>query len=126
MTTFIYPTVTIPGVELEHRFGTASASQSGSENYPGVRSPVVDALIRAVLRAKSLEELQTATHALDRVLIAGCYQIPEYYSPASRIAYRTSLGFPDLVPYTYQAEDWVISYWYRKPSAASVASANAH
>ncbi len=124
MTTFIYPTVTIPGVELEHRFGTASASQSGSENYPGVRSAAVDALIRAVLRAKSLEELQTATHALDRVLIAECYQIPEYYSPASRIAYRTSLGFPDLVPYTYQAEDWVISYWYRKPPAASVASTN--
>lgn len=126
MTTFIYPTVTIPGVELEHRFGTASASQSGSENYPGVRSAAVDGLIRAVLRAKSLDELQTATHALDRVLIADCYQIPEYYSPASRIAYRTSMGFPDVVPYTYQAEDWVISYWYRKPSPASVASANPH
>jgi microcin C transport system substrate-binding protein len=126
MTTFIYPTVTIPGNELEHRFGSASASQSGSENYPGVRSPAVDALIRAVLRANTLDELQTATHALDRVLINGAYLIPEYYAPSSRIAFRSNLGYPTVVPYTYQSEDWVISYWYRKPPVGGITNASAH
>ena len=119
MTTYIYPTVTIPGVELERRFGSAAATQIGAENFPGVRSPAVDALVHAVLRANTLDELQTATHALDRVLINGYYMIPEYYAPNARIAFKNSLGVPAVWPSTYQAEDWVIDYWYRKaPSGA--------
>ncbi len=124
MTTYIYPTVTIPGAELERRFGSTAASQVGSENYPGVRSPAVDALIRAVLHATTLDELKTATHALDRVLINAYSLVPEYYPPNSRIAYQSSLGFPASWPYTYQAEDWVISYWYRKAPRVATSSAS--
>ncbi|MET3231696.1 UNVERIFIED_ORG: microcin C transport system substrate-binding protein [Burkholderia sp. 1263] len=118
MTTFIYPPVTIPGAELQRRFGSAAASQIGSENYPGIRSKAVDALIRAALAATTIEDLQAATRALDRVLINSYYLVPEYYAPGARIGYKATMGFPKIVPATYQYEDWVISYWYAKPQAA--------
>jgi microcin C transport system substrate-binding protein len=114
MTTYIYPTVTIPGAELARRFGSAAATQPGSENYIGIRSPAVDALIGAVQRAGTLAELENATRALDRVLLNASYLIPEYRSPDARIAYKRALGFPPVLPRTYQAEDWVLGYWYWK------------
>jgi microcin C transport system substrate-binding protein len=114
MTTVIYPIARIPGIELTRRFGSAAASQSGSENYPGIQSKAIDALIAKVLGADTLDELQTATRALDRTLMNGYYMIPEYYEPDSRIAYKNTMGFPKDVPTTYQYEDWVIDYWHMK------------
>ncbi|SEU12708.1 microcin C transport system substrate-binding protein [Burkholderia cepacia] len=119
MTTFIYSPVTIPGAELARRFGSAAASQVGSENYPGVKSKAVDALIRAALAADTLDDLETATHALDRVLINLYALIPQYYLPNARIAYKASYGHPAIVPDSYQYEDWIISYWYRKKPAGA-------
>ncbi|KFL53375.1 extracellular solute-binding protein [Burkholderia pyrrocinia] len=118
MTTYIYLPVTIPGAELTRRFGSAAASQPGSENYPGVKSKAVDALIRAALAADTLDDLETATHALDRVLINLYALIPQYYLPNARIAYKATLGHPAIVPDSYQYEDWIIDYWYvKKPTA---------
>ncbi|MCA8281314.1 extracellular solute-binding protein [Burkholderia cepacia] len=119
MTTFIYSPVTIPGAELARRFGSAAASQVGSENYPGVKSKAVDALIRAALAADTLDDLETATHALDRVLINLYILVPHYYLPNARIAYKASYGHPAIVPDSYQYEDWIISYWYRKNPAGA-------
>ncbi|MGS0892058.1 extracellular solute-binding protein [Burkholderia stagnalis] len=118
MTTFIYPPVTIPGAELTRRFGSAAALQEGSENYPGVKSRAVDALIRAALAADTLDDLETATHALDRVLINLYILVPQYYLPNARIGYKTTLGHPATVPASYQYEDWIVDYWYVKRPAA--------
>lgn len=119
MTTFIYPPVTIPGAELARRFGSAAASEVGSENYTGVRSKAVDALIRAALAADTLEDLETATRALDRVLINHYLLVPQYYLPNARIAYKTTIGHPAVIPGSYQYEDWIIDYWYRKRPAGA-------
>jgi microcin C transport system substrate-binding protein len=124
MTTYIYPITLIPGIELAHRFGSAAASTPGSENYPGIQSKAVDALIKKVLAANTIDELQTATRALDRTLMNGYYMIPEYYAPNSRIAYKNTMGFPKVVPTIYQYEDWVIDYWYAKPGTAAPTPAN--
>jgi len=121
MTTWLYSPVTIPGAELERRFGSAAASQVGSENYPGVRSPAVDALVKAVQAANTLDDLEAATRALDRVLLNEYYLVTEYYPPNARIAYKTSLGYPSVVPVSFGAQDWIIDYWYRKPQNAQVA-----
>ena len=118
MTTFIYPPVTIPGAELTRRFGSAAASEVGSENYPGIRSKAVDSLIHSALTATNLDDLEAATRALDRVLIYSFYLVPEYYAPGARIGYKTTLGFPKTVPNSYQYEDWVIDYWYVKAPGA--------
>lgn len=119
MTTFIYPPVTIPGAELARRFGSAAASEVGSENYTGVRSNAVDALIRAALAADTLEDLETATRALDRVLINLYLLVPQYYLPNARIAYKTTIGHPAIIPGSYSYEDWIIDYWYRKRPAGA-------
>ncbi|MBR8309615.1 ABC transporter substrate-binding protein [Burkholderia cenocepacia] len=123
MTTYIYSPVTIPGAELTRRFGSAAASQPGSENYPGVKSKAVDALIRAALEANTLDDLETATHALDRVLINLYVLVPQYYMPNARIAYKTTLGHPAVVPASYQYEDWIVDYWYGKRPAVQPAPA---
>ena len=118
MTTKIYDPVTIPGAELERRFGSAAATQIGSENWPGIQSKAVDALVHAALSANNLDDLEAATRALDRVLINEYYLVPQYYNPNSRIGYKTTLAYPKVIPVTYQAEDWIIDYWYKKPQAA--------
>ena len=129
MTTYIYPPVTIPGAELERRFGSAAASQRGSENYPGITSKAVDALIQAALSANNLDDLESATRALDRVLMNMYILVPEYYVPGSRIGYKTTLSFPAIAPTSYQAEDYIVDYWFTKQhdalSAPGLASAGA-
>ncbi|CAM2142872.1 microcin C transport system substrate-binding protein [Pararobbsia alpina] len=124
MTTYIYPISLIPGIELRHRFSSAAASEVGSENYPGVRSKVVDALVEKVLTADSVDDLQAATRALDRVLLNNYYLIPQYYLPNSRIAYKTTIGYPAVVPRTYQYEDWVLDYWFQKQKSMATAATN--
>jgi microcin C transport system substrate-binding protein len=115
MTSYLYPPVTIPGVELARRFGSKAADQTASENYSGIKSPAVDALVHAAINATTLDDLEAATRALDRVLINEYYIVPQYYEPNARIGYKTTLGFPKIVPDSYQFDDWIIDYWYRKP-----------
>ena len=117
MTTFIYSTVTIPGTELDTPVRHGAASEVGSENYPGVRSNAVDSLIHSALPATTLDDLQAATHALDRVLI---YSFIWCRSTTRRVTHRLrpALGFPTVVPTSYQYEDWVIDFWYREAPAA--------
>jgi microcin C transport system substrate-binding protein len=52
------------------------------------------------------------------VLIYSFYLVPEYYAPDARIGYKSTLGFPKVVPNSYQYEDWVIDYWYAKTPGA--------
>lgn len=47
------------------RFGSAAASEIGSQNDPGVRSKAIDALTRAALAADMLDDPRTAASALD-------------------------------------------------------------
>jgi microcin C transport system substrate-binding protein len=121
MTTGGYPPVTVPGVELLRRFGSAAASEVGSENTVGVHSKVVDALIHAALTATTLDDLEAATRALDRVLVNSYYLVPEFYAPNSRIAYRSTLAYPSTLPKSYHDPDWVIDYWYVKPHGVAAA-----
>jgi microcin C transport system substrate-binding protein len=126
ITTYIYPPVSIPGVELERRFSSRAASQIGSENYSGIRSKAVDALVHAAISATNLDDLETATRALDRVLVNEYYVVPQYYERDVRIAYKTTIGHPRVAPDTYQSEDWIIDYWFpaRKGAASIQASAS--
>lgn len=47
------------------RFGSAAASEIGSQNDPGVRSKAIDALTRAALAADMLDDPRAAASALD-------------------------------------------------------------
>lgn len=97
-----------PGNEQMFFWGSAAADQPGSRNYAGVKDPVVDALAAAIPAAKTREDLVAATHALDRVLMAGDYMVPFYYLGADDIAYWTSrLHHPAAIPlYGTILESW--------------------
>lgn len=75
-----------PGNEQSFYFGSAAADEQGSRNYMGVRSPVVDAMIAALLNARGRAEFVDAVRALDRVLISGCYVVPLFYLPRQWVA----------------------------------------
>jgi microcin C transport system substrate-binding protein len=125
MTTYIYPPVTIPGIELERRFTSKAAAEVGSENYPGIRSKAVDALVHAAVSATNLDDLETATHALDRVLINEYYEVPMYYERNARIAHKATIGHPRITPDSFQSEDLVIDYWFQRPQGASAVKTSA-
>jgi peptide/nickel transport system substrate-binding protein len=99
-----------PGNEQRGRWSSAAADAQGAYNISGVRSPAVDAMIAAILAAKSNEEFTTAVRALDRLLISGFYIVPLYYAPEQWIAYSSKLGRPEKTP-LFGVE---LSAWWRR------------
>jgi len=81
-----------PGAEQDYYWGSRSAGIEGSRNLPGVRDPVVDALIDRLEDAATYEDLTAAARALDRVLMWGHYFVPLYYLDRDYVAYWGDLG----------------------------------
>jgi peptide/nickel transport system substrate-binding protein len=83
-----------PGNEQSFRWSSASADEEASYNYAGVKSAGVDAMIAAMLKARTREEFVPAVRALDRLLLSGRYGIPLYYAPKQWIAAWSNLRQP--------------------------------
>ncbi len=99
-----------PGNEQQFYWGSEVGQKDGSRNYPGISSPAVDALIEKLISATNREELTTAIHALDRVLLWGHYVVPLYHSNKDRIAYWDFFEYPDKIPlYGIVIESWWIN-----------------
>lgn len=88
-----------PGNEQRDYWASAKADMPGSRNYIGIKNPVIDDLIERIIQAPNREELVALTRALDRVLLAGHYVIPQWHMPAWRVAYWNKFGRPDIVPH---------------------------
>jgi peptide/nickel transport system substrate-binding protein len=102
-----------PGNEQAFYWGSAAADQPGTRNYMGVKSPAVDAMIAALLKAEERGDFVAAVRALDRVLISGFYVIPLFYLPAQWVARWTTVGRPATTSlYGYLPETW-----WREPKA---------
>jgi peptide/nickel transport system substrate-binding protein len=102
-----------PGNEQAFYWGSAAADQPGTRNYMGVKSPAVDAMIAALLKAEDRGDFVAAVRALDRVLISGFYVIPLFYLPAQWIARWTTIRRPATTSlYGYLPETW-----WREPKA---------
>jgi peptide/nickel transport system substrate-binding protein len=96
-----------PGNEQSFRWSRESASQEGSFNYAGVQSAGADAMIAAMLAAKTRAEFVSAVRALDRILLSGHYGIPLYYAPKQWIAAWSFLRQPPLSTlYGARIETW--------------------
>lgn len=87
-----------PGNEQRFFWGSTEADKNGSENYAGIKSQAIDALIDMVIFAKDRKSLVTACHALDRALIWGYYMVPQWYIGYERIAHWNRFGRPDVTP----------------------------
>jgi microcin C transport system substrate-binding protein len=94
MIMMIYSEGDIPGNELRDYFTCAAAKAQGSFNVPGICSPAVDALVEKIVTAQDRGTLTTAARALDRVLLAGWYLVPNWDSRTFHIAYWDRFGNP--------------------------------
>ena len=102
-----------PGNEQIFRWSSQSANVTGTYNFAGVKSPAVDAMISALLSARSREDFVSAVRALDRVLLSGNYVIPLYYSPDQWVALWDKVQYPKKTSlYGYRSDAW-----WMKPGA---------
>lgn len=96
-----------PGNEQRNLWMSAAADVPGSQNFAGVKDPVVDELVEMALVAKDRASLISRIRALDRVLLWGHYVIPNWYSRADRVAYWDRFGWPSVTPDRgYQLDSW--------------------
>lgn len=96
-----------PGNEQLFRWSTAAATTPGTYNFAGVENPAADAMIAALLAAKSEETFVSSVRALDRVLLSGDYVIPLFYIPKQWLAYWTRLRRPERTPlFGYNVDTW--------------------
>jgi peptide/nickel transport system substrate-binding protein len=84
-----------PGNEQAFYFSSEAADSNGSRNYMGVKSPALDAMIDALLKAQDRREVVAAVRALDRVLMSGFYTVPLFHPPDQWIARWTKIRRPE-------------------------------
>ncbi|MHC3940143.1 Oligopeptide-binding protein AppA [Paenochrobactrum sp. BZR 201-1] len=96
-----------PGNEQWNRWGSASRDAQGSFNYAGAADPAIDAMIEAMLAARSQEDFVSAVRAMDRVLISGDYYVPLYHLPQQWLAHWGRVKYPEKTSlFGYQLPTW--------------------
>jgi microcin C transport system substrate-binding protein len=110
-----------PGDSLRSYFSSQAAALKGSNNLAGIADPSVDALTETIIAAETRPALTTACRALDRVIRAGRYWIPQWYKPSHWIAYWDVFGHPPAKPRYFRGipETW----WYDRDRAAKIQKA---
>jgi peptide/nickel transport system substrate-binding protein len=107
-----WPSSLSPGNEQLFRWSQASAKTQGTFNFAGVSNPAADAMIDAMLAAKTEEEFISAVRALDRVLLSGDYVVPLFFMPKQWVAHWARLKSPDKTPlFGYVLDAW----WVEEP-----------
>ncbi len=107
-----------PGVETRAFWQSEAGKEDGSYNLSGIADPVVDALIDKILIAKNRDELRTACRAIDRVLRAGHYWVPEWFKPVHNIATWDKFSRP-AIQATYD-EGVLDTWWFDAEKAAKL------
>jgi peptide/nickel transport system substrate-binding protein len=87
-----------PGQEQINRWSTVASEQPGTLNWAGVRSPVVDRVLNAMLAARDREDFVAAVRALDRLLIDGHFVLPLYHLSDRWIARWAHIHRPERAP----------------------------
>ncbi|MFB4205163.1 hypothetical protein KBTX_01179 [wastewater metagenome] len=106
-----------PGNEQRAYWGCEAAKTPGSQNYAGICSPAIDALVDKVIHAPDREALVTRTRALDRALLWGFYVVPHWYSGSFRLVYWDKFGQPARnPPYGLALDSW----WVNPEKAAAL------
>jgi len=104
-----------PGQEFADMFGSQAADQEDSGNFTGLQNPAVDALIAAMVGARTQEELLPACHALDRVIMHSHILVPQWFASTHRMAYNAwRLERPAVLPPYSPGEMWAVWTWWAK------------
>lgn len=118
-----------PG-DLRSLYGSANADVPGGSNYRGVKSPAVDALIERIGAASTMDELLTASHALDRVVMWNHWQIPQLFTKTEPTSYWNKFGIPKVQARYFQIDSipdehslpWPLWTWWNKSLDAKPAT----
>lgn len=112
----------ISGAELKQYYGSATADVSAF-NLMGLKSPAVDRLIDVLLAADNKDALTVATKAMDRVLRAERFWVPQWFKDTHTVAYFDMFAHPEaLPPYALGELDF---WWYDADKAAALKAAGA-
>lgn len=103
--------VFFPSIEQRNYWSCDTADVKGSLNYGKVCNPAVDAMITKIEQAETLEELQTASRALDRILLWEHYTIPQYHKKGFNLIHWDKF----VKPATPASYDMGVSTWWAKP-----------
>jgi microcin C transport system substrate-binding protein len=87
-----------PGADLRQIYGSAAAHTPASPNLAGIADPAIDALVDIVANATTRDQLNVACRALDRVLRAGRYWVPDVYNDSFWVAYWNVFSRPERQP----------------------------
>ena len=117
VTTASWPESLSPGNEQREFWGSAAAGKEGSRNLIGIKDPGIDALVEKVIYAKDRPTVLAATHALDRVLLAHDYVVPQWASNVSRTIRWNRFNRPKVLP-TYGSSGFPTTWWYDDALAA--------
>ncbi|MEM7473056.1 MAG: extracellular solute-binding protein [Pseudomonadota bacterium] len=106
-----------PSIGLQQWYASKTADNS-SRNLMRLRNEAVDKIIPYVIDAGTLDEMQTAVHALDRVLLSLRFAIPQWYKKEHWLAYYDVYGRPDeLPPLAVGLYDF---WWYEEDKAQAL------
>jgi microcin C transport system substrate-binding protein len=83
-----------PGDSLRTSLSSQAAAINGTENLAGIADPAIDAMIDKAINATTREDLTMACRALDRLVRAGRYWVPQWYLASYRIAYWDTFAHP--------------------------------
>jgi microcin C transport system substrate-binding protein len=109
-----------PGESLRLFFSSEAAKTSASRNLAGVADPAVDSMLETLIAAKTRAEVRTAARALDRILRAGRYWVPAWYSGEFKLAFWDMFGRPgDLPPLAGSAGATALATWWRDADKAA-------
>ncbi len=122
VTTHVWGQSLSPGNEQRNYWGSEAAERPGSQNLAGIRDEAVDALIERVVFAADREDLVAATRALDRVLLAHHYVVPQWTSGTQRTARWNRFSRPEELP-EYGASAFPDVWWYDAEKAARTGAA---
>ena len=116
MVTIAEGAFTLPEVaELTARCGSRAADEEGNDNYRGIKSRAVDALLQVMANASTMDELRTAARALDRVVMWGHYQIVDLYQSNEQISYWNRFGKPAKSADYFRADTMISGFTEHGP-----------
>jgi microcin C transport system substrate-binding protein len=97
-----------PSTGLKQWFGSEAMNES-TRNLMGLSDPAVDALIDVIVAAQTKEELRNGVKALDRVLRAELFWVPQWFKDVYTVAYYDQYEFPEVLPETTLGE---LDFWW--------------
>ena len=104
-----------PGIEVRSYWSSDFAKVPGGRNLSGISSPAIDALIEQVIAAPTREAQIVAARALDRVLRAGHYWVPQWHKNVHNLAFWDKFAWPETKP---KYDRGVLATWWAAEAAA--------